>query len=216
MAARLRDLISSGSLPPGSRLPAERELAEQLNVHRRTIRKALSALAHEGAVTRHVGRGTFVGSTSVGPEIGVLPNSIAPMELMDARLGIEPVIAAEAALRAKQPDLRRMRLCLRHSDEARTYERFEEWDAALHRSIAEATQNVVFVMIMDMFGKVRASEEWDRLKRRSLTPERRALYRRQHLMAVDAIEARDAKQASVAMREHLKSVRDVMIDAAAV
>lgn len=211
--ARVRHLISSGALPPGCRLPPERELAEQLGVQRRAVRKALAALAEEGIVSRQVGRGTFVGRAAFGPDSGILPELVAPMELMEARLTVEPVIASEAALRAKASDLRRMRLCLRHGDEASRLESFEEWDAALHRTIAEATSNAVLVMITDVFAKIRASEEWDRLKRRSLTPGRQNLYRRQHRSVVDAIEQRDTKQATLAMREHMKAVRDAMSDA---
>ena len=211
--ARIREMIGSGALPPGHRLPPERELAQQLGVQRRMVRKALAALAQEGIVSRQVGRGTFVGRAAFGPGNGVLPDLVAPMELMEARLAIEPVIAAEAALRAKQADLRRMRLCLRHGEDATRFEGFEEWDTALHRTIAEATHNVVFVMIMDMFAKVRANDEWDRLKRRSLTPTRQDLYRRHHAAVVEAIEHRDAKQATLAMREHMKAVRDAMSDA---
>lgn len=211
--ARVRELIASGALPPGCRLPPERELAEQMGVQRRAVRKALAALAEEGIVSRQVGRGTFVGRAAFGPGSAVLTELVAPMELMEARLTIEPVIAAEAALRAKQADLKRMRLCLRRGEDASRLESFEEWDGALHRTIAEATHNVVLVMITDVFSKIRANEEWDRLKRRSLTPERQDLYRRQHRSVVDAIEQRDAKQATLSMREHMKAVRDAMSDA---
>lgn len=214
VAARLRDLIASGTLPPGSRLPAERELAEQMRVHRRTVRTALATLAEEGAVSRHVGRGTFVGRAAFGPEDAPLPEATAPMELIDARLAIEPVIAAEAALRAKQPDIRRMQLCLKRGDETDDFERFEGWDGALHRAVAEATQNVVFMMIIDMFARMRASREWDRLKRLSLSDERRELYRRQHRALVEAIATRDPQEAAAAMREHLRTVRDALQGAA--
>ncbi len=206
----LRRQISDGTLPPGQRLPAERDFAEQMGVHRRIIRQALAILAEEGSVSRQVGRGTFVGRSAFGPEDAPLPDSAAPMELMEARLAIEPVIAAEAALRAKQADLRRMRMCLKRGEEASDFTRFENWDAALHRSVAEATQNVVFVMIIDMFARVRASGEWDRLKRLSLSDERQTLYRRQHEALVEAIELRDPKQATSAMREHLRSVQDAL------
>lgn len=213
--ARIRELIVSGALPPGHRLPPERELALKMGVQRRVVRKALSALAEEGIVSRQVGRGTFVGRAAFGPKDTILPDLVAPMELMEARLAIEPVIAAEAALRAKQPDLKRMRLCLRHGESASKFESFEEWDTALHRTIAEATHNVVFVMVIDLFTKVRANNEWDRLKRRTLTPEHRNLYRQHHRAIVNAIEQRDAKQATLSMRAHLKAVRDAMSEAVA-
>ncbi|MFQ5767194.1 MAG: PLP-dependent aminotransferase family protein, partial [Acidobacteriota bacterium] len=60
LADLLRERIASGSLPPGTRLPASRELAERLGVHRGTIQKAYEALTAEGILKGHVGRGTFV------------------------------------------------------------------------------------------------------------------------------------------------------------
>ena len=207
----LRRLIADGTLRPGSRLPAERELAAEMQVHRRIIRQALGILADEGAISRQVGRGTFVGRSSFGPADAPLPEETAPMELIEARIAMEPVIAAEAALRAKQPDIRRMQLCLKRGDEASAFDQFEDWDGALHRAIAEATQNVVFVMIVDMFARMRSSREWDRLKRLSLSSERQSLYREQHRELVAAIAGRDPQAAAAAMREHLNSVRAALI-----
>ena len=57
--------ISGGELRVGDRLPAERELAEELGVSRGTIRQALDALAARGLIVRGVGRGTFVAAGKV-------------------------------------------------------------------------------------------------------------------------------------------------------
>ncbi len=57
---KLRSRIESGELKPGGRLPSERSLALEFNISKVTMNKALSALAREGLLERHVGRGTFV------------------------------------------------------------------------------------------------------------------------------------------------------------
>lgn len=57
---RLKDLIDKGVLKAGDRVPAERELAEMLNVSRITARQAIEALVKSGMVYRERGRGTFV------------------------------------------------------------------------------------------------------------------------------------------------------------
>jgi DNA-binding FadR family transcriptional regulator len=208
----LRQMIADGTFLPGRRLPPERELARRLDINRRLLRKALGILADEGVISRQVGRGTFVGRMAFGPDSPVAEPA-TPMELIDARIALEPVIAAESALRARQIDLRRMRLCLKHGDAASGFEHFEEWDAALHRAIAEATQNPIFVMVTDTFGRMRSAPEWDRLKRLSLDQARRALYRNQHHAIVAAIAARDPLEASRAMRDHLATVRDALFGA---
>src|SRR6056297_2463571 len=60
-AERLRALMTSESYGPGDRLPAERELIDLLGVGRAALRRALEQLEREGAIWRHVGKGTFVG-----------------------------------------------------------------------------------------------------------------------------------------------------------
>lgn len=206
----LRRMISEGMFPPGRRLPPERELAARLRVNRAHLRKALNVLAEEGTISRHVGRGTFVGRAAFGQDVPSGIGSVTPMELVEARIGLEPVIAGEAALRARQPDLRRLRHYAKRGDVASSYELFEEMDSALHRTIAEATQNTVYVMVTDNFGSMRNVPEWDRLKRLSLDDDQRAIYRRQHHAIVEAIAIRDPRQAASAMREHLNSVREAL------
>jgi len=58
--SRLAERILEGELAPGDRLPAERELADDLGVSRMTVRQALASLATRGLLERGVGRGTFV------------------------------------------------------------------------------------------------------------------------------------------------------------
>lgn len=60
---QLRALVHSGDLRPGDRIPASRELAAQLGVHRTTVANAYAELDAEGLIQGHVGRGTFIRST---------------------------------------------------------------------------------------------------------------------------------------------------------
>ncbi|MBS1884710.1 MAG: winged helix-turn-helix transcriptional regulator, partial [Actinobacteria bacterium] len=60
VAALLRERVEDGQYPPGSRLPAERQLAEELGVSRPTVREALAAMELMGVVDTHAGAGTFV------------------------------------------------------------------------------------------------------------------------------------------------------------
>lgn len=57
---QLRALVHSGELRPGDRIPASRELAVQLGVHRTTVANAYAELESEGLIRGHVGRGTFI------------------------------------------------------------------------------------------------------------------------------------------------------------
>ena len=202
---QLRDLIAGGELRPGGRLPPERSLAERLKVNRATLRKALARLEAEGAITRHVGRGTFVGKAPLAPD--AIAGTASPMELMDARLTLEPVMAKEAALRARKEDLKALQLCMVRFDQADQYAEFEEWDVAFHRAIAEATQNPILVMVMEVMRRTRSTEEWDRLKRASFTPALRDQYRDEHRLILRALEMRDQAGAAAAMFKHMQTVR---------
>ncbi|GAB3597771.1 GntR family transcriptional regulator [Microbacterium tumbae] len=80
--------ISSGVLEAGRRLPPERELCQQLNISRVTLRKALSSLVEDGLLSSSHGRGWYVSSTgrSTSPE---WPNSLESFTETAARMGLE-------------------------------------------------------------------------------------------------------------------------------
>ena len=102
----LRKRIAAGEWAPTGRLPAERELAAEYGVARNTVRRAVEAIAHDGTVERHVGRGTFVngGATELA-DIVQRVTGVSPADLMAARLIVEPQAAAIAAKNASSSDL---------------------------------------------------------------------------------------------------------------
>ncbi|MBI3405107.1 MAG: winged helix-turn-helix transcriptional regulator, partial [Acidobacteria bacterium] len=57
---QLKAMVSAGDLRTGDRIPASRELAQQLGVHRTTVANAYAELESEGLIRGHVGRGTFI------------------------------------------------------------------------------------------------------------------------------------------------------------
>jgi DNA-binding transcriptional MocR family regulator len=74
---QIRALVYSGDLRPGERIPASRELATQLGVHRTTVANAYAELESEGFISGHVGRGTFIRGESVVKKISPLPHPIS-------------------------------------------------------------------------------------------------------------------------------------------
>ena len=110
-----------------------------------------------------------------------------PADIMEARQIFEPHAAALAAARAGSKDLSQLREALRRSLEAKSIETFERWDAEIHYLIFKATKNAVLLHYCDQINEVRRQPTWVKLKKRSLTPERRALYDKQHTALVEAI-----------------------------
>ena len=97
---RIQSMILDGTLKPGDRLPAQRELSEQFGISRASLREALSVLETLGLVQVEVGRGVFV----LGPDGDGTPQAkwrfadrYSPMEVYETRLMLEPRSAALAA-----------------------------------------------------------------------------------------------------------------------
>src|SRR5690349_7687886 len=107
--ARLRQQITSGSWPVGSRIPTEPELVTQLGVARNTVREAVRALAHNGLLDIRQGSGTWVVATS--ELAGVMHRRFAaadPGDVTELRSTLESSAARLAALRRTDRDLRQL------------------------------------------------------------------------------------------------------------
>ena len=93
IADQVRQLIQNNPYPPGSRLPAERELAQTLGVSRPSLREALIALEIDGTIEIRMGSGIYV-LTAVKPTQTNRSLGESPMELMQARAVIARLGAA--------------------------------------------------------------------------------------------------------------------------
>jgi DNA-binding FadR family transcriptional regulator len=213
-AQRVREFIinaaADGTLAPGARLPTERELTRRFAVPRNAVRKMLAQLEAEGAITRHVGRGTFLAGHAGSGNSDFSSDSVAhtsPAELMEARLRIEPALAELIATNATPADFERMETCLDKAERAATLDEFELWDAALHQAIASATHNHFVIRVLDMVTTARQQAEWGKLKDRIVTPERRLNYQEEHRHIVRALKERDAERARAFIIAHLQHAR---------
>lgn len=207
---QLKTLIETGGYVPGDRLPPERELIVNLGISRATLRKALDALEREGAIWRHVGKGTFVaapGRSGTGAgSLAELSQQVTPLQLMRARLSLEPAIAREAALNASESSVIRLREARDRCVDAPTWEEYEAQDDAFHRTVAEATENILLRALFDQLNQVRRAVAWNTVTRKSIRPERDHKSFAEHEEITAAIEARDPAAAHGAMRAHLGSV----------
>jgi GntR family transcriptional regulator len=107
---KLLGLIASGELPPGARLPTEREYAAQLGISLAPVRQTLADLARQGYLERYKSRGTFVRGRKLEEKITVLPGaeprtgkSVTLEVLRLERMGAEPDIAARLGIAPSTP-----------------------------------------------------------------------------------------------------------------
>jgi DNA-binding FadR family transcriptional regulator len=209
LRAHILQGIESQSFKPGDRLPPEREMVRRFDAARSAVRRMLADLEMEGRIVRTVGRGTMIAGERDMPTVNA---QTSPAELMEARLLFEPAIADLVVTHATPADFERMEECLARGARAGSVAEFEQWDAALHQSIADATHNSFVIRMLDNINAVRDQAEWGQLKQRSLTPERRSLYQIEHKRLVEALKRRDGSEARHRLTEHLRQVRRNLLD----
>jgi DNA-binding FadR family transcriptional regulator len=197
--SKLRGFLSQQALTLNGRLPPERLLSASLRVSRTELRKALAVLEAEGQIWRHVGRGTFIGARPVLnlDDVEYLSSTVSPVQIIDARLSIEPQIARLAALHGVQGDLAEMRLCNRRCREARDWRLYEAWD----------NKNQLLIVLYDTLNAVRRSPAWQDIRHTQRPPPDHMSFA-EHDAICDAIARREADQAAESMREHIISVRN--------
>lgn len=212
LTERVLELIRSGGLRPGDRLPSARELSQRFAVTTPTLREALRRLEATGAVQMRHGSGIYVGTDL---ERVVIPNPNVRelqghqlLHLLDARLLIEPPLAAMAARRADPADLTRLRAVL---DEAGRHltgadAELHEANMSFHRATAKAAGNYVLDEVVDSLLKVHATEQREILR----IFDDRTRDHDEHRAILNAIEAGDAQHADELMRAHLLDVKSVI------
>jgi len=206
---QLRGFIDAGGYQPGDRLPAERELIDSLGLSRNALRKGLDALEREGAIWRHVGKGTFIAATDgegAFPGLIELSRQVTPVQMMRARLSLEPAIAREAAANASAESIVRLRIARDRALDAKNWDTYEAQDDAFHHSIAEATGNVLLCSLFDHLNQVRRAVAWRQVIRTTDRPPRDHPSFAEHDAIMAAIETRAPADAHTAMRDHLNSV----------
>jgi len=217
--AELRKNLDSERMAPGDRLASERDLSRRLGCSRETLRGALVEMEKAGEIWRHVGQGTFFGARPLGHSIheNVLAGSATPLQLMQARLTVEPSVAAQAARLATAPELAYLTNLVRRGECAKSRTECEQLDAAFHRGIAEVTGNPILLGLLDYLAAVRRhaawQREWEITYRRLGVTEFTSRHSKQHQAIVDAIAERDPDAASAAMRIHLDTISKAMENA---
>ncbi|MCQ9133836.1 MULTISPECIES: FadR/GntR family transcriptional regulator [Streptomyces] len=221
---RIRELIRTGALPPGSKLPPEADLAAQLGLSRNLAREAVKALAVARVLEVRRGDGTYVTSlqpslllAGLGGAVELLQgDSAALQDLMEVRRLLEPAATALAATRISDDQLAEVKSHLDAMREARDdVELLNAHDAAFHRAVVAATGNESLLTLLEgVSGRTLRARIWrglvdDQAAGRTLA-EHEAIYAA--LTTRDAALSQAAALMHVsntaqALREHLRSHR---------
>ncbi|MYV97852.1 FadR/GntR family transcriptional regulator [Streptomyces sp. SID3343] len=160
--ARLRERITSGDWPVGSRIPPEPELMSRLQVARGTLREAIRALAHAGLLDVRQGDGTYVRATSeLSGAVERLYGGAGIGHVLEVREALDVQAARLAAVRAEPADLAVLDEALRRRRvawDARDFDAWIEADWDFHRGVADATHNPLLAeLYRNLAGPLRAS-----------------------------------------------------------
>ena len=208
---RLGTAIRVGLLAPGSRLPAERELARELGISRSTLREALTTLVQSGHLVSMRGRsgGTFVA------EKPPLADEAAPADvllgeaataILDSRVAVEAGAVLLACERAEREDLQRLEEVVERMVKADDFEEYRRADIRFHIGVAEAAHSPHLVTEMTEV-QGRMSE----LIALIAHPEQVLTHSNaQHRRLVRLLRKQEAASAVALMREHIEGTEHIL------
>lgn len=219
VASVIKERIESNEYSVGSKLPAERLLAEEMKVSRTVIREAIIMLEVEGFVDVRKGSGIHVISST--PAQSVTPTALpvlefsqcGPFELLQARQLIESHIAEFAATQATKEDILKLIEIQRN---ARKEDRFRDsqWDLKFHMQVAASTHNSAMVIIVEQMWSQRLRNPYwlklhEHIDNRSIDS-----WCDEHDKILQALAHRDPKAAREAMWQHLENTKKMLFNAA--
>jgi GntR family transcriptional regulator, transcriptional repressor for pyruvate dehydrogenase complex len=206
---RLGTAIRLGLLAPGSRLPPERDLADELRISRSTLRQALTTLVQSGHLVSLRGRagGTFVaeepplGQKAEGEVLGEDARAV-----LDYRVAVETGATVLAAERAREDDFARLGALTERMDGAGPFEQYRRADVRFHISLAEAAHSPRLVTAMtEVQGQMS-----DLIARIAHPEEVLTRSNQQHRRLVSLLRRGDTGRAVRLMREHIEGTEHIL------
>jgi DNA-binding FadR family transcriptional regulator len=211
---RIRDLLADGSLKPGDKLPAERQLAEQFGVGRSALREALRTLEATGVLTLKKGAhgGAFIREGDPSRVTQVIQDllhlgSISLLNLTEARILIQESIVRLACERATAVDLAALDECVDREEQFTIEKKFSDRlnvSMEFYELLAAAAHNPVLSITVDAMTKILLSvlrilhSTGVSKPNSNLIQARRAFMKKLH--------ARDATGAAAELKAHLIAV----------
>lgn len=207
---QIRDLLSSGALKAGDRLPPERDLAEQFGVGRGHVREALRKLEFYGILQTFPQSGTVVASLGAGALDRLICNLLDldrdDIKALTETRGILEIHSAQlAAQRASKADIADIKAALEaFRAEVEAGRPAVEEDLLFHLAIARSARNPVMSSLIGLM-----TPDIIRLHKAARVCEsgRATSALQEHVRIFAAISAHDAKAATVAMSEHVRLIK---------
>ncbi|NNF45158.1 MAG: FadR family transcriptional regulator [Desulfofustis sp.] len=175
IAEQILAKIKSGEYASGSKLPAERLIAEQVGASRPSVREAISALHIVGIIERHPGDGNYISSELIPDDLSlhlqatrILEESDSPYEILQARKVVETGSARLAIREASDQDINKITSVWEEKYQiglAGDYQAYTRLGKKLHLAIAEATQNRIIISMVDRLLDISTQPLWQNMRR---------------------------------------------------
>lgn len=209
IADRLRCRMRAGEFPVGTRLPPERDLAQQLGVSRPSVREALIALEVEGLVEVRMGSGIYVVALESAASRPALGDACGPFEIIRARQVLEGELAALAAcsMSAAQIDGLRASVAAMEADVSEGRAPLHG-DRLFHVGIAQACDNTPLLRTVMQWFDERHNPLFEQLGQHFENEANWRAAMAEHREVIDAIAAREPQRARQAMHQHFQRTHD--------
>lgn len=206
VAEQIMQMIESGQLREGDKLPSEPDFAKQLGISRGVLREGLAQLKAQGVISRKPKDGTYILPVKTG-ECGIMETTLRTIKassyrsIMEMRAAIEQKAADLVIQRATDEEIEELRdIVLRNKQ----IEGQDDLDYYFHYRLVELSENTIFMGIVDSyFGEIREIRDTNLNRSRH-----QSQVMREHLDIVDAICRRDAPAAMQAVERHMKRIWD--------
>ncbi|MBY5406773.1 FadR/GntR family transcriptional regulator [Rhizobium leguminosarum] len=210
IASQIAELVRQGEFHTGERLPAERDLAHRLGVSRSSLREALIALEIEGIVEVRSGSGVYVLDRTESKASFVLPaTTVGPFDIIRARSCLETEIAITAVRVATDQQINQiesrlqvLRLCVVGEPQ------LIDADHDFHRSIAEASGNGAYILLLDTLWEHRTAPLYYKLENHFQSSKVWKCAMQEHERIFAAIAARDEAEAAQAVQDHMRNAEE--------
>lgn len=213
LIARIKNLIATGTVAPGSKFPPERELAKEFKVNRASVRQALKVLEIMGVLTQRVGDGTYLSDSAESIlnepiDFLVLLDDLSHHELFETRLIVEPELTARAAERATAEDISALRNAIFAMERSKTVRERLDADLAFHEAIFRASGNRICHLLFKGIHRSLLTSMSQLSGRVSMDQPLKF-----HRLIYSAIRERRADDARKTMRDHLLDAQGLLAHA---
>ncbi len=214
---QIKDMIKTGQLKKGDKLPPERELVEQLQVSRTSIREALRSLEILGIIESRQGEGNFIresfNQSLLEPlSIMFMLQESSPKEILELRRVIETETASLAARNIHEEKLNELYEIIKTFKNTTDEKLNTELDQKFHSKITEASENFLLINILNTISSIIDSFISDARFRIMENRDNRETLIQQHEAVYKALYQHDSNSAAEAMKKHLEFINKTIFN----